>query len=160
MFSLEKTSQMRKCLEAMTFLQLLKRDITVLSGEFSLASSSNLSDGLTLRWADNFYNHNTLPCFDWWISLLIQIEARGYQTIKLLRGVFTYFILYLNLSHFDEFGCQQRHQHDFSRIRWGMELKNSSFQIFNSLSCLVTNILHITLFANRLHHITLHGWYC
>ena len=77
-----------------TYLQLLKRDITGLSGKFSLASSNNLSDGLTLRWADNSYNHNTLLCIDWQNFLPVQLEARGYQTIKQLHGVFTYVILY------------------------------------------------------------------
>ena len=46
-------------------LQLLNQDITRITDKFSLASSSNLSDGLTLRWADIFYNHNTLLRFDW-----------------------------------------------------------------------------------------------
>ena len=79
----------------LTSLQPLNRDTTGITREFSLASSSNLSDGLTLRWADNFYNHNTLLRFDWWNFLLVQIEARGYQTIKLLHCVFTYFMFYL-----------------------------------------------------------------
>ena len=41
-----------------------------------------------------------------------------------------------------------------------MELKISSIENFNSLSCLITNILHITLIVTWLHHITLHGWHC
>ena len=63
-------------------------------GKFSLASSSNLSDELTLRWAHVFYNHNTLLCIDWQNFLLVQIETRGYQTIKILNCVITYFIFY------------------------------------------------------------------
>ena len=43
--------------------------------------------------------------------------------------------LTLILSNFDEFVCQQKHQHDISRIRWGAELKISSFH--SSLPCLV-----------------------
>ena len=78
----------------LTSLQLLKRDIMGLSGKFPLASSSNLSDGLTLRWTDIFYNHNTLLCFDWQNFLLVQNEASGYQTIKLIHCVSTYFIFY------------------------------------------------------------------
>ena len=68
--------------------------------------------------------------------------------------------LILNFSYFDEFVCRQNHQHDVSRIRWGMELKISSFQILNSLSCLNTNILYITFNVSYLHHITLHSWNC
>ena len=41
-----------------------------------------------------------------------------------------------------------------------MELKISSFENFNSLSCLITNILHITFNVTRLHNFTLDGWYC
>ena len=74
--------------------QLLNRDITGTTVKFSFASSSNLSDRLTLRWADIFYNHNTLLCIDWQNFLLVEIEVRGYQTIKPLHGAFTYFILY------------------------------------------------------------------
>ena len=66
----------------------------------------------------------------------------------------------LILSNFDEVVCQQKHQHDISRIRWGMELKISSFQTFNSLSCLNTNNLYITLTVTRLHRFTLHGSHC
>ena len=73
---------------------LLNRDIKGITGKFSISSSSNMSDELTLRWADNFYNYNTLFCIDWQNFLLVQIEARGYQTIKLLNCVFTYFIFY------------------------------------------------------------------
>ena len=120
---------------------LLNRDIKGITGKFSLTSSSNLSDALTPRWADVFYNHNTLLRSDWRNFLLVQIEPRGYQTIKLLHGVYTYFILYPYFSYFDGFVCQQKHQHDISRIRWRMELKVYSFQIFNSLSYLITNIL-------------------
>ena len=43
--------------------------------------------------------------------------------------------LTLILSNFDGFVCQQKHQHDISRIRWGVELKISSFH--SSLPCLV-----------------------
>ena len=68
--------------------------------------------------------------------------------------------LTLNLSNFDEFVCQQKHQHDISRIRWGMELKVSSIWFFNSLSCLNTNILHITFIVTRFHHFTLQSWHC
>ena len=78
----------------LTCLQLLNRDITGITAEFPLASSSKLSEGLILRWADIFYNHNTLLSFDWWKFVLVQIVARGHQTIKLLIGRFTYFISY------------------------------------------------------------------
>ena len=130
---------------SLTSLQLLKRDITGLSGKFSFASCSNLSDGLTLRWADIFYNHNILLCIDWQNFLLVQIETRGYQTINYHIVYIHTFSLTLILSNFDEFVCQQKHQHDISRIRWGVELKISSFQIFKSLSCLKTNIFYLTL---------------
>ena len=68
--------------------------------------------------------------------------------------------LYLNriFSNFDEFVCQQKHQHDISGIRWGMELKISSFEFFNSFCCLNTSILYITRNVTWLHHITFHGW--
>ena len=63
----------------------------------------------------------------------------------------SHYIVYLHtlsctpiLSNFDGFVCQQKHQHDISRIRWGTELKISSFQIFIALSCSTTNILYIT----------------
>ena len=52
--------------------------------------------------------------------------------------------LTLNFSNCDEFVCQQKQERDFSRIPWGMEIKVSSIKIFNSLSCLNTNIIYIT----------------
>ena len=72
----------------------------------------------------------------------------------------TYFTPHFLFSYFDGFVCQKKHQHDISRTRWGMELKISSFEIFNSLSCLITNILHITLTVTWLHNNALDGWYC
>ena len=39
---------------------LLNRDIKGITGKFSISSSSNLSDALTLGGADVFYNYNTL----------------------------------------------------------------------------------------------------
>ena len=39
---------------------LLNRDIKGITGKFSISSSSNMSDALTLIWAEVFYNHNTL----------------------------------------------------------------------------------------------------
>ena len=78
-----------------------------------------------------------------------------------------YYMFYLQtltstrkLSNFDGFVWQQKHQNDISRIRWGMEIKISSFQIFNSLSCLSTTILYITPNVTWLHQITLDGWHC
>ena len=61
-----------------TTLQLLNRDITGLTRIFSLASSSNLSNELTLRWADIFYNHNTLLTLTDKNFFSFKIEARGY----------------------------------------------------------------------------------
>ena len=43
--------------------------------------------------------------------------------------------------NFDEFVCQQWHQHDISRNRWGTKLKVSSFKILLSLTCVHSNTL-------------------
>ena len=42
-------------------------------------------------------------------------------------------ILSLTHNNFDEFVCQQWHQHDISRTRWGTKLKSSSFQYLTFL---------------------------
>ena len=85
----------------------------------------------------------------------VAIRLSSYQIVYLHTLSFT-----PKLSNFDEFVCQIKHQHDISRISWGVELKISSFQIFTSLSCLNTNTFYITRNVNWFHHITLHGWHC
>ena len=62
-------------------------------------------------------------------------------------------LITLNNSDFDEFVFQQKRQQDIWRIRWGMELKISSFNFFNYLSCLITDILWITLTVVWLHQV-------
>ena len=63
--------------------------------------------------------------------------------------------LTLNFLNSDKIVCQQNHQRDISRIRWGIELKVSSFQSFDFLSFLDTYIFYITSIVTWLHHSTL-----
>ena len=130
---------------SLTSIQLLKRDITGLSGKFSLTSSSNLSDGLTLRWADIFYNHNTLLCIDWQNFLLVQIETRGYQIIKLPHGVYTYFISnpYIVQFWWICLPAKASAWHFKDTLRSGTQ--NFLISFFTSLSCLNINILYMSL---------------
>ena len=67
-------------------------------------------------------------------------------------GLYTSLITHI-FSNFDEFVWQQNCQNDFSKICWGTELKILAFQIFNSLSCLSTNILKITLTVTYFHQV-------
>ena len=65
----------------LTSFQLLDREIKGIRGNFSLTSSSNMNDGLTLNWADVLNNHSTLLRIDWqdfrptWNTWLLGYQA-------------------------------------------------------------------------------------
>ena len=145
----------------------------------SLSLLSNFSSGTSLRLLENSHSlaqATWVTDSDWdeptssTTTLSSVLTDKIFFSFKLKHVAIrlsNYYMLYLHagsftgeLSNFDDFVCQQKYQLDISRIRWGIELKISSIQIFTSLSCLNTNILYITLFVTRLHYITRHGWYC
>ena len=70
----------------------------------------------------------------------VAIRLSSYYTAYLHTLYYT--LIFYILTNFIK--NQQNHQHNISRIRWGMELKTSSFQLFHSLSCSDTSILYIT----------------
>ena len=110
-------------------LQILNGDIKGIWGNFSLATSSTMNDGLTLRWADILHNHNTLLCIN--IRFFDQIRSTcqsGYQAI--IWWIYIIFSIILIVLTFEWFVGQDWREHDTSRTHEATKLKKSSILSF------------------------------